>query len=487
MTTSTSYEWIIVALILSPLLFSCIAFVLSKQVQNVVLFSVTLQCTLWVLGLLWLPDASFSINVGGWQPPLGIRLNVSGAGFVLAGFCSLLFLLISLYARSEIPSRISQIFWPLLSGLQTGITGLFFTHDLFNAYIFLEITGLCAVGLVALSPGDKSYRIAFHYLSVNMIGSLSFLFGVALIYRAYGVLDFTLLNTAASGVQATPVAYLGFIMIITGLIVKSALAPVHEWLPKVHGSAMPVVSAMLSGLVVKGGIYLLFVLWWTAFAPLITESLVWLISLCGAAGILIGTVKALQVTHLKQMAAYSTVAQIGYLFLFLPLISQSAHVHEVLTGFLLFIIAHALAKTTLFLAVGYLKNVYHCITPASIAGFAQRQPIIIGAVGISAISLIGLPPSGGFTAKWALLSLHASAGSWLLFTVILAGSVISAACFFKILIHAFTSPSVPDPVQPENCTGLLQQRVLIAFLSLFTIVSGFCWPFIATFLQRGAI
>lgn len=434
-----------------------------------------------------MPNEPFSIYIGGWQPPLGIRLSVTGAGLLLTGFSCFLFLLISFFARSQASASFPRTFWPLLLSLQTGITGLFFTHDLFNAYIFLEITGICSVGLVALSPGDKSYKTAFNYLSVNIVGSLCFLFGVALIYRTYGVLDFIMLDAAIDSAHVSPIAYLSVFMIITGLVVKSALAPLHGWLPEVHGSAMPLVSALLSGLVVKCGIYLFFVLWWTTFSSLITPPLIWVLSLCGAAGIIIGTIRALQADHLKQMAAYSTVAQIGYLFLFMPIISQSEQLStEIFAGFLLFIVAHGLAKTTLFLAVGYLKSVHNCVTPSSLAGFAQQQPLIVGAIAVSAISLIGLPPSGGFTAKWALLSFHASAGSWALFTTILVGSILSAVCFFNIMIHAISAPPAPEYGETIITNGLLQQRVIIVLLSVLTVLSGFCWPLFAHFLRWGA-
>ncbi|WP_018981341.1 complex I subunit 5 family protein [Salinimonas chungwhensis] len=485
--TENGYELLTISLIFLPLLFGCLIFAASKHARNIALLATGVQVIVCFVSLLWLPQNAINVYIGSWQPPLGVRWQISGVSVVMATFCSLVFFLISLFARHQVTAAARQTFWPLMLSLQTGIIAVFFTRDLFNAYIVLEIVGLSAVGLVAISPGSKTSGAAFHYLSVNVIGSLCYLFAVALIYRTYGVLDFQLLQQVLAHGQIPTAAYISVAFITLGLTFKSALAPMHGWLPEVHGAALPVVSALLSGLVVKCSLYLLFTLWWTVFTPLISDALAWVISLGGATAIIVGALKACRINHLKQIAAYSTVGQIGYLFLFLPLSTNPVlDYNAVLSAFILFIIAHALAKVTLFLTVGYIKYTEGCVTSQSTAGLALRQPLLVCAFAIAAISLIGLPPSGGFTAKWALLSLYASVHAWWVFMIVIIGSVLSAAGFFKVLVVTMTAADNNEqPLASSDKPGATPLAIIL-LLSSLTIVAGFCFPWLSATLLRGS-
>jgi formate hydrogenlyase subunit 3/multisubunit Na+/H+ antiporter MnhD subunit len=221
-----------------------------------------------------------------------------------------------------------------------------------------------------------------------------------------------------------------------GLAIKGALFPVHFWLSRAHSEAPAPVGALLSGLVVKAPFYVLLRLWLGPFqnAP---QAVGVLFGLLGAAAIVWGSLQALRQERLKLLVAYSTVAQIGYLFLFFPL-AQTARALDAVT---IFMLAHALAKAAMFLAAG---NILCCLGHDRIQELdriARRLPLSLTAFGIAGVCIMGLPPSGNFIAKWLLIEAAFESGAWGWAVVIVAGSLMSAAYVFRVVGHAFT----PEP------------------------------------------
>jgi formate hydrogenlyase subunit 3/multisubunit Na+/H+ antiporter MnhD subunit len=323
------------------------------------------------------------------------------------------------------------------------LCSLFLSNDLFNWYVTLELLGLSAVALVALSGKKAALDAAQRYLYTGLVGSLLYLLGVALIYNAYGVLDLAVLRQVTEPSLALWVA-LG--LMAFGLLVKSALFPLHFWLPAAHGSAPAPVSAILSALVVKGAFYILLRLWFDLVPATLPDAVSLILGGLGAGAIIWGSLQAIRATRLKMLVAYSTVAQLGYLALFFPLSESGQWGDAALTGLVYFMFAHGCAKGAMFLAAGNLQRAAGHDDLVALAPTAQALPVSMFAFAIGGVSIMGLPPSGGFIAKWSLLNAAIGSGGWIWVVVMIAGGLLSAGYIFRVLSLSFSqSGDEPGP------------------------------------------
>ncbi len=377
------------------------------------------------------------LALGGWEPGLGIALRADALAGVLLVMSALVACGAGIYAVGYFEKTTARgHFWPLWLLLLAALHGLLLAADLFNLYVNLELLGLSAVTLAALGGTAEAVRAALRYLVVGLLGSMAFLAGVALVYARYGTLDMI----ALTGVlQPEPATWVAFALMSAGLLVKCALFPLHFWLPPAHANAPAPVSAALPALVVKMAFYLVVRLWLELFQPALTPMAAGLLGLLGAGAILWGSLQALAATRLKLLAAYSTVAQLGYLFLFFPLLAAlpPGGARELAFGALVLLaLSHGFAKSALFLAAGVLQHRVGHDRIADLGGTARALPVTLFTLALAGIALIGLPPSGTFLAKWQLISSAIVAGQWLWVPVIGVGSLLSAAYIFRMLGHA---------------------------------------------------
>ncbi len=376
--------------------------------------------------------------LGDWDAPLGINLMVDGLAVGMILLTTLVASLCALYAAvylRDLPAS-SSFFWPLLWFLWAGMNGIWLAEDIFNLYVGLEVMGLAAVGMVALRATPPALAAAMRYLLAALLGSLAYLLGVALLYANYGTLSMAGLHEVATPQVTTHVA---LALVILGLLLKTALFPLHAWLPPAHGGALTPVSALLSALVIKASFYILLRFWITLgpeVTPLFTAQL---LGALGAGAVFYGGWMAWRQEHLKQLVAYSTVAQIGYLFLFFPLVTGTSPEAARLAwdGTLMMLIAHALAKAALFLSAGNLILAIGSPQISHMVGVSRFRPLSLFSFGLAGVSLMGLPPSGGFTAKWLLLHSAILSGQWWWLVVLLIGGLLSAAYIFKVFRVSF--------------------------------------------------
>ena len=311
------------------------------------------------------------------------------------------------------------------------LNALFFSADIFNLYVTLELMGLAAVALAALTGSRDALSGAMRYLLASLLGSLSFLFGVALLYHSFGSVDIAIL---AVQVKASPATWAAFGLLGAGLVLKTALFPLHFWLPPAHASAPAPVSALLSALVVKASFYILLRLWLEIFSPL-SGDVNTVFGVLGVAAVLWGTLQALRQTRLKLLVAYSTVAQIGYLFLAFPLAMASSV--TAWSGAAYLMLSHAFAKAAMFLAAGNMLRFGGHDRIADLDRVVQRLPLTVAAFALAGVSIMGLPPSGGFIGKWLLLEVALEQGKWGIVVVIVLGGLLAAGYVFKVIGQAF--------------------------------------------------
>ncbi|MFZ5477378.1 MAG: complex I subunit 5 family protein [Myxococcota bacterium] len=370
-------------------------------------------------------------RVGGWGAPLGIELRADGIASVMLLAAAVVGALISLDPLGRMGRHDEEEagFLSLWFFAWAALNALLLSADVFNLYVCLELATLAAVGLIALGGDHAAIRAALHYLLIALPGSLLYLLGVGLHYGEYATLD---IGTLGLHVAPTPGTGIALALMTGGLCLKAALFPLHGWLPAVYVHSRYPVSALLAALVGKGSFYVLLRVWMGVTPAELMPGAGGLLGLLGAAGILWGSVQALGQTRLKPLLAYSSVAQIGYLFLVFPLSTPAAW-----SGGVYLAVSHAAAKASMFLAAAEIHRVSGSDELANMTGRARDLPIGFAALALSGMSLMGMPPTGGFVAKWLLVRVALEEGRWWLAAVILAGGLLAAAYMFRVLRIAF--------------------------------------------------
>jgi formate hydrogenlyase subunit 3/multisubunit Na+/H+ antiporter MnhD subunit len=419
-------------------------------------------------------------HVGGWAPPLGIALRADGLSAAMLLVTAIVAGGSGIYALADFgpprggsSGRTSLAFWASLLGAWAALNLAFLGNDLFNLYVALEMLTFAAVPLVCLDGRAETLKAALRYLLYALVGSVLYLLGAVLLYGAYGTLDLGMLAIAA---QPGPATWVAAALMTAGLLAKTALFPLHLWLPPAHAGAPPAASAVLSALVVKGSFFIVLRLWFEALPGLGSAAAMQLIGLLGAGAILYGSALALRQTRLKLLVAYSTVAQIGYLFLVFPLAFDATSgrlaAGAALTGGLLQAVSHALAKAAMFMSAGLIAVTLGHDRIADLGGLARARPTSLLAFALAGVSLVGLPPSGGFAAKWLLLSAAVATGQWWWAVVIVLGGLLTGAYLVLVLMRALDEPAAPAaPLQPVAAWREAVPLVL-ALLAVFMGLAG---------------
>lgn len=384
-----------------------------------------------------------AMTLGGWPGTLGIGIAVDGVAVLFLLASAAVGLAATAYGCGYFPRH--HPFWALWLLLWAALNAVFITADAFNAYVALELVGLTAAVLVTLGGERDALAAGLRYLLVSLVGATLYLAGVAMAYTATGTLSLGALSVGSVPTVAA-------ILALAGLALKAALFPLHGWLPPAHARAPGPVSAILSALVVKAALYLV---WrWLVILPAAS----WGLALLGIGAVLWGSLQALRVGRLKAIIAWSTVAQMGYLAVGVALAVEGAS--GAAMGVAWLALTHALAKGAAFLgAASVVRAAGHDRWPSA-AAHLRGRPVLVLAFGLAAASLAGLPPSGGFVAKWYLLDAAMGAEQWLLAAVIVGGGLLSAAYLYRIL-HPALDPrpgadaarSVP-PVLEWSALGL---------------------------------
>ena len=316
--------------------------------------------------------------LGGWAPPLGVALRADGLSAVMMMTTAVVICAVGVFAHADfrtpegsVEARAPFAFWILLLAIWGALNTVFLGGDLFTLYVGLELLTFAAVPLVCLDGRAETLQAALRYLLFALLGSVLYLVGTALLYGTYGTLDIVLLSHR---VHAQPATLVAAALMTVGLLAKTALFPLHLWLPPAHAGAPAAGSAVLSALVVKGSFFIVVRLWFDVMPGLPGFAATQLLAALGAAAILFGSVVALRQVRLKLLIAYSTLAQIGYLFLMFPLaFSASSSQLEsggALTGGLLQAISHATAKAAMFMSAGL---IYAALGHDRITGLGRHR------------------------------------------------------------------------------------------------------------------
>lgn len=435
---------LVVLVVIVPIL-GLIATVLvgGRAVERVALAALLATAAV-ALAVVWTVAATGtppSVFVGGWMPPLGVELRADGfSAFMLAvtSTVTVAIGLFSLSAPGAATPRMKPAFWMLLLAIVAALDLAFVAQDLFTLYVALELLTFAAVPLVCLDGKASQLRAALDYLLFALAGSVLYLVGAVVLYGLAGTLDIALL---AGRLDGGPGVAAALALMTMGLAAKAALFPFYLWLPPAHSGAPAAASAILSAVVVKAPIFLVVRLWIDVAPPGLEAAAAPLLALLGAASILFCGLVALAQPRLKLLVAYSTAAQLGYLFLAFPLALATAGAGAEWSalawgGGALHLAAHALAKAAMFMAAGLILEAVGHDRLDGLAGIGRVLPMSVAAFGLGGLSLMGLPPSGGFVAKVMLLSSAANQGAWWIAIVILTGGLLAGGYVLRFVVPA---------------------------------------------------
>lgn len=429
----TSIVWVPSALVFAPVL---AALAVWSRPDAAVMRAVPLALAVVLLAAL-VPltrvvhaEGLLIVALGGRPAPLGIEWHADGLAVIMLWLNQAVCAAVATYLwgwSAHPEHRLSNGFpvaWLLVWG---ALNGLFLTADLFNVYVLLEIVSLGGVVLV-VSSGRAALVAGMRYLLFALTGSLVYLLGVAMTYADTGSLSLRLLAGAGPG-------SLALALLTVGLLFKAAVFPLHGWLPRAHAAAPAPASAVLSALVVKAAAYLLVRLWGGAFVSAWTPALVQALALLGTVGVVYASIQALRQSRLKRVIAYSTVAQLGYVLLFPALAGALAW-----QGIALHLVAHGLAKAAMFLAAG---NVLLALRDDRLENLAGLDRVLSGnlmVIAAAGMSLAGMPPAGGFIAKWWLVNAAVATGQWWWAATVVASGLLAAAYVIRIVRAGLSSP-----------------------------------------------
>ena len=417
--------------------------------------------------------SSFSYHLGSWPPPWGIEFVVDSASALTVLIMAALAFVATLFARKALPAEINEkdigkaySAWLLACG---GLAGLVMTGDAFNLFVFLEISALSSVILIALGAGtDRRALVAgYNYLIIGAVGATFYVIGVGFIYAVTGSLNMADLAARIPDVQQDTVIMVGFGFMVAGILVKAAIFPVHIWLPAAYAYAPSAVSALLAAIATKASLYVLARILFTMFAgvPDVTAlALEWVLIPLAIAGIFTGTILAIYENDIKKLLAYSSVAQIGYIALAFGIASTAG----VAAGFI-HIGNHAVIKGGMFLAVGgYFLALRSRVSLSAMAGLGRRMPITTTGFLICGLSLIGLPLTAGFISKLYLVRALIAEDMIIVMILVLVSSALSVAYLWKIVEILWQRPEGEEaPLHGGEAPALYIPLWILAIANLW--------------------
>lgn len=425
-------------------------------------------------------NASYRYMMGHFPAPWGNEIRVGVLESLMATVFCVVMVLSLLGGMEHIfedcEKNKTNLYFTMVCLLMSSLLALIYTNDLFTAYVFVEINTIASCALVMLKyKAGKTLVSTTKYLIMSLLGSGLFLIGITLLYDLTGHLLMeniaaSVANLVASGQYMLPLTVI-VCLFSMGMAIKSALFPFHSWLPDAHGNATSSSSAILSGLVLKGYTFLLIKLFYRVFsAQVIAQSKAAnVLFVFGAGAMIVGSLKALREKDIKRMLAYSSVAQMGYIYLGLGLGTEVG-----ITAACVHILVHAITKPMLFCCAGSFMTVSGGHKKMKMIYGAGRRDKLAGvAFTVGAMSMIGIPFFAGFVSKFYLSTsaiANASGKTVVALAVIIISTVLNAMYYIPAVgtIFGHTRPDQADYVTKRKYTlGYTVSLVIFIAMNLY--------------------
>jgi NADH-quinone oxidoreductase subunit M len=403
-----------------------------------------------------------------WIPAFGLNLNfmLDSLSYTFALLISLMGFLASVYSHRymEHESRL-EVYYPLLQIFQTGMMGVVLSWNLFMLYIFWEIMLIPSYFLIAYWGTGNPRLIGFKYFIFTHAGALCMLLGIAWLNSIFGSMDMSLLLENVPRAYEIHRASLLSIatLIFIGTAVKMAVFPFHTWLPDAHAEAPTPISVLLSGVMIKTGVYAFARLLLGLMPAAVSEMSVWLMPLA-VVTMLWGGIMALVQSDVKRLLAYSSISQMGYILFGLSSLTSFG-----ISGSLFHVLNHGFAKGLLFMGAGALIHEVKERDLTKLGGLASKMPVTATTMLVAGLSIAGTPPLGGFASEWMIFSGAFMSGAVIMTSIGIIATAITAAYYLRMIRAIFFLEPKHEGGKEAPVGMLFSMSVLL----LLVIVLGF--------------
>ncbi|MBJ40773.1 MAG: cation:proton antiporter [Gammaproteobacteria bacterium] len=430
------------------------------------------------LGIEVYNNGNIIYELGGWPAPIGIRLNADLLSCYFLTFINVMSFLCLVSSKNIIKHQIHEdnlylfyIAWLLCN---IGFSGIVLTDDIFNLFVFLEISSLSSYFLISQANYKGSLLAAIQYLFIGSIGAVFILLAIGILYAHTGTLNMHDLAMKIGQAKFSKSIIFSLGLLLAGIGIKSALFPLHGWLIKTYAYAPSIVTTYFSGTSTKIGIYILlrvFLDILNSISPLEYYKLAQFILFISLLGVLLSTFYAVKQQEVKKMLAYSSVAQLGYIIIAIMLL-----IPDGLTASLIHVVNHSIIKTGLFLIIAIIFINNQNVMIEDLSGLGKKYPILMSCFVVLGFGLIGLPITSGFISKWYLVTAMLKSEYWYFTFIVLLTSFMTLfyvwALIEKIYFATNNNSSAVNNISIYQIFCVITLTIMTIYLGLETSLTS---------------
>jgi len=424
--------------------------------------------SLFALSLAAINENFAVYKVGGWEPvegvPIGIYMVADGLTVLMLVIINLIVLLATIYSINYMDRYTDKTrYYTLFLLMLAGMNGVVLSGDMFNIFVFLEITGIASYALVAFTTEPEALEAGFKYQVMGTAASGLILLGIAFLYSLTGTLNMADMGNIISQRPISVTVFFAAALFLVGFGLKAGLMPFHAWLPDAHPSAPAPVSAVLSGVVIKSiGVYALCRIFFNVLGIGAVEPILNLLIILGMVSMIGGALAALGQRDFKRLLAYSSISQIGHIIFAIGLGTPLGFL-----GALFHLFNHSVMKSLLFLDSGAVVYSTGERDMEKLGGLIQRMPVTSATSVVGAMSVAGVPPFNGFWSKLIIILAAVQAGHPVLALIVVLVSILTLAYYLRALRLVFFG-------KLSHAFGEIKETPALMCISM-VILAGFCF------------
>lgn len=463
-----------IIIILLPLISALISIAISNirihLGRNVLILSLicALGAAFKMLGFI-IEKGPIRYVFGGYKAPYGIEFYVDSVSALVVIVILTIGLLTTLFTISfEVTNKRTIVggAYALIGLLIVGMCGMTMTGDVFNLYVFLEITSLSGYCLIALG-GSRGIVAAFRYLLVGTVAATMYLLGVGMLYAVTGTLNMLDMKMILKdSVYAKPMI-VSMCLFIVSFGIKMPMFPFHGWQPSAYTHAEPGARPLIAGVMGKipaiAMFRYLYLIYGTEF--IYFKMFIIIIGILSCVGIIYGSVNAMAQEDVRKLLAYSSIAQIGYITLGFAIGNEYA-----LAGAFLHLIGHAFMKSGLFFCSAAIRWRFNAFRISDFGRIYKKMPMTSGLIVLASLSMIGIPPAVGFFSKWYLALGAAKMHQYWYIAILVLSSLLNAIYFFKLIEKVFINEKTELEDKFEGRSQELPINMLIPITVCFLVI-----------------
>ncbi|MDO4519252.1 MAG: proton-conducting transporter membrane subunit [Eubacteriales bacterium] len=470
----------------------------AARVLNYIAILAVLGLSAGLLFYTMQTGGSFVYKMGRFPAPWGneLRAGALEAGMAFIFSFIMFFSMVGGYhkLKNEVELNKHKLYYIMVDLLLSSLLALVYTNDLFTAYVFVEINTISACGLIIIRQNGRTIEAGVRYMVMSLLGSGMLLMGICMLYDLTGHLLMENVHTAITYIVKTGTYQVPLIisigMMTVGLAIKSALFPFHAWLPDAYGYSTVSSAAILSSLVSKGYIFLLIKIFYRVigFNIICGTKIINVLFAFGLCGMIFGSVSAILEKDIRRMIAFSSVAQIGYIYMGFGLGTT-----EGMTASIYHILAHAATKSLLFIAAIGLTDVSGGNRSFfELSGSGYRNKIAGVGFTVGSLSMVGIPFFAGFVTKYLFAEaaiIHPTEKMLPTLVVLAISTILNAIYFLKTTIRIYT-PEKKEIIEKKKYTSIVWAKqkaysFAIVMFVIFNMVLGLMSEDILYIIQTG--